>query len=156
MKRLEKESTEMSGDSTLEVFLKALKKKHWKYELINDGNRIVFTKRKNTFFADRDSEDDFVIIYFLHNIYINMEDDSRLSLLKRAVNFTNTFCGVTTYYDNNESEDIVFVMSRKTIYFVTENPNFEIELEMVLQDCLAAQFLMKGFIKKYKCKRRRQ
>lgn len=133
---------------TKELFLKALKKKRWKYELVKDGERVIFTKKKKTFFADLGSEEDFVIINFLHNIYINMEDEPKLLMLRKAVNATNIICSVTTIYDKNEEDDLIFVLSKGTINFVIDNPNFEMELEMVLNDCLAAQYLMKGFMKK--------
>lgn len=133
---------------TKDLFLKALKKKRFKFELVKDGGRVIFTKKKKTFFADLDSEEDFVIIHFLHDIYINMEDEPKLSMLRKAVNATNVMCSVTTIYDKNEEDDLIFVLSKGTINFVIDNPNFEMELEMVLNDCLAAQYLMKGFMKK--------
>lgn len=142
------EDVNNNENMTKELFLKALKKKRFKFELVKDGNRVIFTKKKKTFFADLDSKEDFVIINFLHNIYINMEDEPKLSMLRKAVNATNIMCSVTTIYDKNEEDDLIFVLSKGTINFVIDNPNFEMELEMVLNDCLAAQYLMKGFMKK--------
>ena len=46
------------------VFLRALKRKHIKYELEDDENKINFTYSRKRFHADLDCEGDFVCIFF--------------------------------------------------------------------------------------------
>lgn len=145
---MESNTAKKEVSSVLEVFIKALKKKRRKYELVNDGNRVIFSKKKKTFFADLDLEDDFVTIYFLHNFLINLADETKLSVLRKAINASNRICGVTSYYDKKEADDNIIVLSKGTINFVLDNPNFELEIEMILDDCLSAQYVVKELMKK--------
>ena len=132
-----------------EIFIKALKKKRWRYELVNDGNRVIFTKKNKNYFADFGYDEDSIFVYSLHKIYINMEDEAKLSVLRKAINATNIICSVTTYYDKDKDGDNIIVLSKDVINFVIDNPNFEMELAIILEDCLAAQYVVKEFMKKY-------
>lgn len=131
-----------------EMFIKALKKKRWRYELVNDGNRVIFTKKNKNFFADFGYDEDSIFVYSLHKIYINMEDETKLSVLRKAINATNIICSVTTYYDKDKDGDNIIVLSKGIINFVIDNPNFEVELAIILEDCLAAQYVVKEYMKK--------
>ena len=143
------------------VFLNALKRKHIKYELEDDENRINFTYHRKKFHAELDCEDDFVCIYFIHDIYIDKEDNIRLMRLGKAVNETNKICNVNTFYEDDrkfnscEDPNYYFVVSTTALHFVYQNPNFGMELGIALEDFLDAQYLVKGFMKRKYNKRKK-
>lgn len=153
---------ELEADSNrvLEVFIKALKKRRCKYEL-GDAGKINFTYHRKKFHAELDCEDDFVSIFFIHDIFIDKEDETRLLRLGKAVNETNKICSVNTYYEDDwedkssEVPNFYFVVSATALFFVSQNPNFAMELGMVLEDFLAAEYLMKGFMKRKYNKRKK-
>lgn len=147
--------TEIEGNmvKTREVFLKTLRKRRIKYESANNENKFHLKWNRKTFIADLDTEGDFVIIYFIHNIFIEKEEEAKLSRLKEAVNAPNMICSVRTYYEENEDCGHFFVVSAGSINFITENPNFETELMMILHNCLDAEYIVNGLMKR-KNKRR--
>ena len=151
---LERSNVEIGTNRVLEVFIKALKKRRCKYELM-DGDRINFTYHRKKFHAEIDCEDDFVYIYFIHDIFISKEDEMKLLRLGKAVNETNKICRVNTFYEESKDTDFYFVVSTTTLFFVSQNPNFGMELGMALENCLAAQYLMKGFMKRKYNKRKK-
>ena len=131
-----------------EVFIKTLKKRRIKYELGDDKDVFFFNYNRKRFRAELDCESDFVIIYFIHDIFINKEDEAKLSRLGKAVNETNKICRVNTIYEENEEDGYFFVLSSAMIYFVSENPNFEIEFRMALESCLTARYVVNGLMKR--------
>lgn len=133
-----------------EVFIKTLKKRRIKYELGDDKDVFFFNYNRKRFRAELDCESDFVIIYFIHDIFINKEDEAKLSRLGKAVNETNKICRVNTIYEENEEDGYFFVLSSAMIYFVSENPNFEIEFRMALESCLTARYVVNGLMKRRK------
>lgn len=142
------EKKENIQTATREVFLKALKKRRLKFELTDDGETIIFFFNRRRFYAYIDCEDDFVILFFAHNILINEENEAKLSKLKRVINATNKICNVNTVYDMIEETGHLYVFSKTFLHFVSENPNFMIELFMALEDCLTAQYLTKVLMKR--------
>ena len=131
-----------------EAFIKTLKKRRIKYELGDDKDEFYFTYNRRRFRAELDCESDFVIIHFLHDIFINKEDEAKLLRLGKAVNETNKICRVNTIYEENEEDDYFFVLSSAMIYFVSENPNFEIEFRMALESCLTARYVVNELMKR--------
>ena len=131
-----------------EAFIKTLKKRRIKYELGDDKDEFYFTYNRRRFRAELDCESDFVIIHFLHDIFINKEDEAKLLRLGKAVNETNKICRVNTIYEENEEEGYFFVVSSATILFVSENPNFEVEFKMALESCLTARYVVNGLMKR--------
>ena len=131
-----------------EVFIKTLKKRRIKYELGDDKDIFFFNYNRKRFRAELDCESDFVIIYFIHNIFINKEDEAKLSRLGKAVNEANKISGVTTIYEENEEDGYFFVLSSAMIYFVSENPNFEIEFRMALESCFTARYVVNELMKR--------
>ena len=131
-----------------EVFIKTLKKRRIKYELGDDKDIFFFNYNRKRFRAELDCESDFVIIYFIHDIFINKEDEAKLSRLGKAVNEANKISGVTTIYEENEEDGYFFVVSSATILFVSENPNFEMEFKMALESCLTARYVVNGLMKR--------
>ena len=131
-----------------EVFIKTLKKRRIKYELGDEKDIFYFIYNRKRFRAELDCEYDFVTIHFLHDIFINKEDGAKLSRLGKAVNEANKICRVNTIYEENEEEGYFFVLSSATIHFISENPNFEIELKMTLQSCLDARYIVNGLMKR--------
>ena len=142
----DRKNTEKNAPLTMKVFLKALKKRRLKYEL-ND-HRVVFTYMRNKFLADLDFEENFVIIDFFHNIFIDKDDEAKLNQLRKVCNATNKVCRVNTFYEWEEDDEIdfVYVKSHYTIPFVAQNPNFEMELYMILSNFLSAQHLVKNLM----------
>ena len=135
------------------MFLKALKRKHIKYELEDDENRINFTYSRKRFHADLDCEEDFVIIYYIHDILISKEDEAKITRLAKAVNESNKICSVNTFYEERVNPEYVFVVSSKSHDFISQNPNFDIELLMTLSNCLSARDLVKSLMKRKHNKR---
>ena len=131
-----------------EVFIKTLKKRRIKYELGDEKDIFYFIYNRKRFRAELDCEYDFVTIHFLHDIFINKEDEAKLSRLGKAVNETNKICRVNTIYEENEEDDYFFVLSSAMIYFVSENPNFEIEFRMALESCLTARYVVNELMKR--------
>lgn len=140
-------------DDAMSIFVKIMKKRHRKYEL--DGNFVKFIYNRKPFLADIDCEDDFVTIMFLHHIFIDKEDEAKFARLRYAVNRTNVICSVNTFYDENETTGDLVVLSRYTLSFITENPNFEMELSMALDDCIIADDVVKGLMKRPYNKRKK-
>ena len=138
-----------------EVFIKTLKKRRIKYELGEDKEKISFTYNRKRFWAELDCECDFVIIHSLHDIFIDKDDGDKLTRLRNAVNEINKICGVNTIYEEYEEEGYFFVISSATIFFISENPNFESEFNMTLQSCLTARDLLKRLMKRIHNKRDR-
>ena len=142
--------------SVLDAFCKVLKKRHIKYEVGENretadfSNREIvdFSYKRRKFIADLDCEDDFIFIFFIHNIVVNEEDEVSLSELKKVINATNQLCCVNTYYKKTEETSDILVFSKATFHFVLENPNFAIELFMALSECLNAQYIIKEYLKK--------
>ena len=131
-----------------EAFIKTLKKRRIKYELGDDKDEFYFTYNRRRFRAELDCESDFVIIHFLHDIFINKEDEAKLLRLGKAVNETNKICRVNTIYEENEEDGYFFVVSSATILFVSENPNFEMEFKMALESCLTARYVVNELMKR--------
>ena len=131
-----------------EVFIKTLKKRRIKYELGDDKDVFFFNYNRKRFRAELDCESDFVIIHFLHDIFINKEDEAKLLRLGKAVNETNKICRVNTIYEENEEDGYFFVVSSATILFVSENPNFEMEFKMALESCLTARYVVNELMKR--------
>lgn len=146
------EEKENIQTATREVLLKALRKRRCKYELIEDDDKVIISYNRRKFCADICCEDDFIILFFTHNILIKEEDEAKLSKLKRVLNATNQICDVNTVYDRFEETGDIYVYSKTTIYYVSENPNFIHELYLALEGCLTAQYAVKVFMKR-KCKR---
>ena len=138
-----------------EVFIKTLKKRRIKYELDGDKDTFFFTYNRKRFRAELDCEEDFVIIMFLHDIHVDKEDTVKVSRLVRAVNGTNIICSVNTFYDENKSTGNIIVVSRSTLHFITQNPNFETELILTLNDCFTANSLVKALMKRKYNKRKK-
>ncbi len=147
--QLERKNAEKNAPLVMKVFLKALKKRCVRYKL--NGQNVEFTYRRRQFFADLDLEEDFVIIKFIHNIFIDKRNKAKLLRLKRAVNTSNKLCSASTYYEgeNNNEFDFVYVVSSSTIHFIAENPIFESELFVTLEGCLSANDVVTVFSKKY-------
>jgi hypothetical protein len=144
MKEIEKEMI-----SVYRIFLKALKKNHCKYVLNEEErNKIFFTYNRKRFYADLDYEYDFVIIYFLHSIQINKEDNVKYSRLKSAINHTNGLCSVVTRYNEYEDTGEINVISQTTLHFISKNPCFDLELGMVLEDFLMAREALLSLMKR--------
>ena len=122
------------------VFLKALKRKHIKYDLEDDENKINFTYNRKRFHADLDCEEDFVIIYYIHDILISKEDEAKITRLEKAVNESNKTCGVSTFYEENEDSGYFYVVSSTIINFISQNPNFGMELGISLSSCLSSRY----------------
>ena len=120
-----------------------------------DKEKISFTYNRKIFWAELDCECDFVIIHSLHDIFIDKDDGDKLTRLRNAVNEINKICGVNTIYEEYEEEGYFFVISSATIFFISENPNFESEFNMTLQSCLTARDLLKRLMKRIHNKRDR-
>ena len=142
--------------SVLDVFCKVLRKRHIKYELEDNGETIFFTYRRNKYMALLDLEEDFADIVFIHDIFIDKTDETKLAQLGRLVNGTNKICLVQTYYEENEDTDFVFVLSRSSVIFITQNSNLEIELIITLDGCLLSKDLIKSLMKRGYNKRKKQ
>ena len=142
--------------SVLDVFCKVLKKRRLKYELKNNGKTILFTYKRNQYVAFLDLEEDSVDIVFIHDIFIDKKDETKLARLGRLVNGTNKICPVQTYYEENEDTDFVFVLSRSSINFITQNSNLEIELIIILDGCLLSKDLIKSLMKRKYNRRKKQ
>lgn len=142
--------TQLESDmaNVYKVFIKTLKKRRIKFELRDDKDTFFFTYNRKRFRAELDCESDFVMIHFLHDIFINKEDGAKLSRLGKVVNATNKICRVNTYYNENEEDGYFFVVSSATIFFISENPNFEIEFKMTLESCLDARHIVNGLMKR--------
>lgn len=136
------------------VFLKALKRKHIKYDLEDDENKINFTYNRKRFHADLDCEEDFVIIYYIHDILVNKEDEAKITRLEKAVNESNKICGVSTFYEENEDSGYFYVVSSTIINFISQNPNFGMELGISLSSCLSSRYLIKELMKRKRHKRK--
>lgn len=136
------------------VFLRALKRKHIKYEFEDDENRINFTYNRKRFHADLDCEEDFVIIYYIHDILVNKEDEAKITRLEKAVNESNKICGVSTFYEENEDSGYFYVVSSTIINFISQNPNFGMELGISLSSCLSSRYLIKELMKRKRHKRK--
>ncbi len=136
------------------VFLKALKRKHIKYDLEDDENKINFTYNRKRFHADLDCEEDFVIIYYIHDILISKEDEAKITRLEKAVNESNKTCGVSTFYEENEDSGYFYVVSSTIINFISQNPNFGMELGISLSSCLSSRYLIKELMKRKRHKRK--
>ena len=142
--------------SVLDVFCKVLKKRHIKYEIKDNGETIFFIYRRNKYMALLDLEDDFADIVFIHDIFIDKKDETKLARLGRLVNGTNKICPVKTYYEENEDTDFVFVLSESSINIITQNSNLEIELIITLDGCLLSKDLIKSLMKRKYNRRKKQ
>lgn len=136
------------------VFLKALKRKRIKYKLDDDENKINFTYSRKKYYAELDCEEDFIIIYYIHDILVNKEDEAKITRLAKAVNESNKLCSVNTFYEERVNPEFVFVVSRNSLDFISQNPNFDIELGMTLLGCLTAQKVVKSLMKRRYNKRK--
>lgn len=136
-----------------DVFIKTLKKRRIKYELGDDKDIFFFTYNRKRFRAELDCECDFVIIHLIHDIFIDKEEEAKLSRLGKAVNEVNKICRVNTFYEENEENGYFFVVSSATILFLSENSNFEMEFKMTLESCLTARDLLKMLMKRIHNKR---
>jgi len=118
----DRKNAEKNAPLTMKVFLKALKKRRLKYEL-ND-HWVVFTYMRNKFLADLDFEEDFVIIDFFHNFFIDKDDEAKLNQLRKVCNATNKVCRVNTFYEweDDEEIDFIYVKSHYTIPFCSSKP----------------------------------
>jgi hypothetical protein len=145
---VERKSAKEDMPDVLKVFLKALKKHRLKYEV--GGDTVRFTYRRRHFFARLDFEEDFIIIDFFHKTIVDKEDEVKLSMLRKAINATNRVCSVNTFYEGEDdnSIDFIYVKSHFCINFVVNNPNFELELRIALDDFFNAQYIMKGLMKR--------
>ena len=137
---------QLPQEDTMTVFIKALKKVRCKYE--QEGDEVYFTYHRKVFHAKLDCEEDFVIIMFLHDIHVDKEDIAKVSRLERAINGTNIICHVNTFYDENKITGNIIVGSQSTLFFITQNPNFETELGLTLNDCFTANSLVKALMKR--------
>jgi hypothetical protein len=137
-----------------EVFIKTLKKRRIKYELGEDQNVFFIKYERQRFRAELCCEDDFVEIVFIHDIFVDKEDTAKLSRLKEAVNETNKICGVSTFYEVDEDSDCYYVVSTTFIDFISQNPNFGMELGISLSSCLSSRYIIKELIKKRRHKRK--
>lgn len=137
-----------------EVFIKTLKKRRIKYELGEDQNVFFIKYERQRFRAELCCEDDFVEIVFIHDIFVDKEDTAKLSRLKEAVNETNKICGVSTFYEVDEDSDCYYVVSTTFINFISQNPNFGMELGISLSSCLSSRYIIKELIKKRRHKRK--
>ena len=153
-KRLTEIERSNHENNVLEVLIKALKKRRCKYEL-EDDNKVHFTYSRKKFYAELDLEDDFVSLFFLHDIHVNKEDKSKLARLISAVNDTNRIGGETTYYCENTDTGNVFVVSTSILNFISHNPNFEMELGMALEGCLISRYTVSTFMKRKYNKRKK-
>ena len=126
-----------------EVFIKTLKKRRIKYELGEDQNVFFIKYERQRFRAELCCEDDFVEIVFIHDIFVDKEDTAKLSRLKEAVNETNKICGVSTFYEENEDSGYFYVVSSTIINFISQNPNFGMELGISLSSCLSSRYIIK-------------
>ena len=123
-----------------EVFIKTLKKRRIKYELGEDQN-VFFIKYE-------------VEIVFIHDIFVDKEDTAKLSRLKETINETNKICGVSTFYEENEDSGYFYVVSSTIINFISQNPNFGMELGISLSSCLSSRYIIKELMKKRRHKRK--
>ena len=138
-----------------EVFLKTLKNRRYKYELGEDQNVFFIKHERQRFRADLYCEDNFVGITFIHDVFIDKEDTAKLSRLKEAVNETNKICGVSSFYEENEDSGYFYVVSTTIINFVSQNPNFGMELGISLSSCLSSRYLIKEMMKSKRHKRKK-
>jgi hypothetical protein len=137
-----------------EVFLKTLKSRRYKYELGEDQNVFFIKYERQRFRAELCCEDDFVEIVFIHDIFVDKEDTAKLSRLKETVNETNKICGVSTFYEENEDSGYFYVVSSTIINFISQNPNFGMELGISLSSCLSSRYLIKELMKRKRHKRK--
>lgn len=137
-----------------EVFIKTLKKRRIKYELGEDQNVFFIKYERQRFRAELCCEDDFVEIVFIHDIFVDKEDTAKLSRLKETVNETNKICGVSTFYEENEDSGYFYVVSSTIINFISQNPNFGMELGISLSSCLSSRYIIKELMKKRRHKRK--
>lgn len=137
-----------------EVFIKTLKKRRIKYELGEDQNVFFIKYERQRFRAELCCEDDFVEIVFIHDIFVDKEDTAKLSRLKEAVNETNKICGVSTFYEVDEDSGYFYVVSSTIINFISQNPNFGMELGISLSSCLSSRYIIKELMKKRRHKRK--
>ena len=137
-----------------EVFIKTLKKRRIKYELGEDQNVFFIKYERQRFRAELCCEDDFVEIVFIHDIFVDKEDTAKLSRLKETVNETNKICGVSTFYEENEDSGYFYVVSSTIINFISQNPNFGMELGISLSSCLSSRYLIKELMKRKRHKRK--
>ena len=137
-----------------DVFIKTLKKERIKYEIGEDQNVFFIKYERQRFRAELCCEDDFVEIVFIHDIFVDKEDTAKLSRLKEAVNETNKICGVSTFYEVDEDSDCYYVVSTTFINFISQNPNFGMELGISLSSCLSSRYIIKELIKRKRHKRK--
>ena len=137
-----------------EVFIKTLKKRRIKYEIGEDQNVFFIKYERQRFRAELCCEDDFVEIVFIHDIFVDKEDTAKLSRLKETVNETNKICGVSTFYEENEDSGYFYVVSSTIINFISQNPNFGMELGISLSSCLSSRYIIKELMKKRRHKRK--
>jgi hypothetical protein len=137
-----------------EMFIKTLKKRRIKYELGEDQNVFFIKYERQRFRAELCCEDDFVEIVFIHDIFVDKEDTAKLSRLKEAVNETNKICGVSTFYEVDEDSDCYYVVSTTFIDFISQNPNFGMELGISLSSCLSSRYIIKELMKRKRHKRK--
>ena len=141
-------------DDAMSVFVKTLRK--WRRKYTQDGDRINFIYDRKQFHADIDCENDSVSLLYVHDIMIDKDDAAKFAKLKMAVNGANVICNVCTFYDDNNVTDYIMVLSRATIYFVAENPNFEMELRLTLNNFYSADYLVRKVMKRKRNKRKKQ
>jgi len=146
-------ATEDMENRTLEDFLKALKKNRCKYVVEEDGEKVTFTYHKKEFIADLNKECDFVVIRYVHDTLVDARNEAELTRLRKAVNAANILMGVNSVYEESAKGNLVYVVSRANLFYVTEDHNFEPVMGMAMQDCLRASFMIKQLMKKSRRKR---
>ena len=145
---LAKVKLEEQRNNVVNVFLKVLKRRHCKYEMGKYDNEFLVTYNRKKFCVKLSLEDDSAFIYYIHDIYINKENEAKISCLMKAVNQTNKICHVNTVYLTDEDTDVVSVASKTSLRLITQNSNFETELMMTLIDCLTARDIVKKLMKR--------
>ncbi|MCH5312396.1 MAG: hypothetical protein J1E57_10665 [Prevotella sp.] len=159
MEKTNQEKIEKNKDSW-SLFLDTLTKIGCQYEFSKDGNEVGFTyednfdnNEKKEFIAnfDYNEEEDYdrIWIGYLHDIYVNKNNEKEFSAFRDAINLASSLCDVSTYYILNKTTGEVGAVSKTVLHYISHIPNFELFLKVVFQDCFIAQKIVEDEMEKF-------
>ena len=140
-KKSEESQVVVSG--TKDLFLDTLTKIGCQYEVgEGENDRIFFAYQGENFSADSKNDEWYVNLWDVFWGHVELYDVDEIARLKKAINFSNLNCGVTTVYTIDENAKTMDVHCKITIPFMSEMPHLEKFLRATLNEFFRAHHIV--------------
>ncbi len=137
------EETQIAAKGTRDLFMDTLTKIGCQYEVgEGEDDKIFFAYQGENFSAECKNDGWYVHLWDVFWGHVELYDVDEIARLKKAINFSNLNCGVTTVYTVDENGKTMDIHCKTTAPFMSEMPQLENYLRATLSEFFRAHHIV--------------